>query len=303
MENREPHHGVVGPVILISLGVIFLFNNLGWLDWSVWATLLRLWPVLLIGAGLDILIGRRSVWGSLLVALLLLAVGAGAICFYQTRASAPSATAESVEQDLQGASQARVVIDPGVGQLHLNAMDDADTLLSGRIDLERGERLTTDADLSGDTLDYSLSTDRDEWNFWGPWGMDRNWQISLTSEVPIGLTVDTGVGSAEIDLRQLTITDFVLNTGVGSTVVTLPATGDFSAAIDGGVGLLVVRIPEGVAARIEANGGLAPVSASPGFERRGDTYFTPGYEEAQDRLDVQVDLGIGSLRLEIVSPG
>src|SRR5512139_225381 len=103
MDSRERHGGVVGPVILISLGVIFLLNNLGWLDWSVWSTVLRLWPVLLIGAGLDILFGRRSMWGSLLVALLLLAVLAGAIWLDQTRPAGPSAAAEAIEQSLEGA--------------------------------------------------------------------------------------------------------------------------------------------------------------------------------------------------------
>jgi hypothetical protein len=47
-------------VILIGLGVVFLLNNPGILNWSVWDVIFRLWPVLLIAAGLDILIGRRA---------------------------------------------------------------------------------------------------------------------------------------------------------------------------------------------------------------------------------------------------
>lgn len=53
---------------------------LGLLSWSVWEVILRLWPILLIAIGLDILLGRRWAWGSWLVAaivlgLLLIAVG------------------------------------------------------------------------------------------------------------------------------------------------------------------------------------------------------------------------------------
>ncbi len=300
MENREHHHGVVGPVILISLGVIFLLNNLGWLDWGVWETVLRLWPVLLIGAGLDLLIGRRSVWGSLLVALLLLAVLAGAIWIHQTRPAGPSASAELVEQALQGATEARVEIRPGVGALTLDALDEPGLLLSGRVELDRGERLVTEVDRTGSTLVYSLATDKAEWSFWGPWGIDRNWQVSLTPEIPIELTISAGVGTADIDLSRLTITELVVSTGVGRTVLTLPAIGTLSANIDGGVGELVVRIPEGMGARIDASGGLAPISASPEFERRGNLYYTPDYDSAESRLDMQIDMGVGALRLEYI---
>lgn len=303
MENREHHHGVVGPVILISLGVIFLLNNLGWLDWGVWETVLRLWPVLLIGAGLDLLIGRRSVWGSLLVALLLLAVLAGAVWIHQTRPAGPSAAAETVEQALQGATEARVEIRPGVGELNLGALDEPGLLLSGQIELDRGERLVTEADRTGTTLIYTLATDKSDGSFWGPWGIDHNWQVSLTPDIPIELTINTGVGTSEIDLSQLTITQLVVSTGVGRTVLTLPATGNVSANIDGGVGELIIRIPEGMGARIDASGGLAPVSASPEFERRGNLYYTPDYDSAQGRLDMEIDLGVGSLRLEYIPGG
>jgi len=42
-------------VILIGLGVIFLLSNLGWLDVNLSSTLTRLWPVLLVVAGVALL--------------------------------------------------------------------------------------------------------------------------------------------------------------------------------------------------------------------------------------------------------
>jgi len=68
MEQRRWRGSLVGPIILIGLGIVFLLNNLGLLSWSVWEVILRLWPILLIAIGLDILLGRRwaccsSPWG------------------------------------------------------------------------------------------------------------------------------------------------------------------------------------------------------------------------------------------------
>jgi lia operon protein LiaF len=78
--ERSPIRGsLAGPAVLIGLGIVFLLNNLGYLGWGIWDTLLRLWPVLLIAVGLDLLIGRRSALGSALLALLVVAALGAAI--------------------------------------------------------------------------------------------------------------------------------------------------------------------------------------------------------------------------------
>ena len=42
VEERKQRGSLVGPVILIGLGVVFLLNNLGVLAWSVWEVILRI---------------------------------------------------------------------------------------------------------------------------------------------------------------------------------------------------------------------------------------------------------------------
>jgi len=76
-EQKRGRARLVGPVVLIGLGVIFLLNSLGVLAWSVWEVIFRLWPVLLIAAGLEIILSRLSVWGSLLALVLTGAILAG----------------------------------------------------------------------------------------------------------------------------------------------------------------------------------------------------------------------------------
>ena len=100
-EERGRRGGLFGPVILIGLGVVFLLNNLGILDWSVWEVIVRLWPVLLIAAGLDVLIGRRSALGSLLSLVLTLAVLGGALWLLGTGAITGQASiSEEIRQAL-----------------------------------------------------------------------------------------------------------------------------------------------------------------------------------------------------------
>ena len=77
---RRRGFSVLGPAILIGLGIIFLLNSLDLVPWSTWATLWRFWPIILILLGVQVILGRMGAgWGvSLLAAVLLVVVVVGA---------------------------------------------------------------------------------------------------------------------------------------------------------------------------------------------------------------------------------
>ena len=122
--------------------------------------------------------------------------------------------------------------------------------------------------------------------------------MRLTPDIPIALKVTTGAGDSTVDLERINLTDLELHLGVGQTTATLPATGKFSAKIDGGIGSLVINIPAGMAAQIRTNSGLGQVDVSSDFLRQGDVYTSPGYETATNRIDMVVDVGIGSITVK-----
>jgi hypothetical protein len=65
-----------GPILLIIAGLLFLAHNLGFVPGEGWDTIWKLWPVLLVVAGLDDLIrGEGIAWPILLI-------GAGAFLLY-----------------------------------------------------------------------------------------------------------------------------------------------------------------------------------------------------------------------------
>lgn len=75
MPDREPRrsgHAVTWGFFLLFLGTVLLLQNLELLPWDLWDTLWRLWPVLLILAGVDILVGRGHPWLAGFFTLLLL---------------------------------------------------------------------------------------------------------------------------------------------------------------------------------------------------------------------------------------
>ena len=54
MDSHHDRGGLVGPILLIGLGLVFLLTNLGMLSTSIWGVLLRIWPVILIAIGVDL---------------------------------------------------------------------------------------------------------------------------------------------------------------------------------------------------------------------------------------------------------
>jgi hypothetical protein len=307
MERPIRRGGLLGPIVLVGLGVILLLNNLGRLDWGVWEALIRLWPVLIIGAGLDLLIGRRSLWGSLLVVVLILGVAAGSIALYENRPSRGAGLEqEAIQIGMGEASQGVVEIDFSVGRLEVADTGTPEMFAEGQAAIRAGENLISEARIEGDTLYYHLSSDVRNWTgafVFGSWLNDRLWTLGLSPDVPLTLSIDTGVGATDIDLSGLRVRELDLNGGVGRTVVTLPAEGGARVRMDLGVGENVLRVPEGVAVQVRVDGGLAPVTAPSSYERRDGLYISPGYATADERVDVVISAGVGSIVIrEVPAP-
>ncbi len=302
MEGRKFEGGLLWPVILIAAGIVFLLNNLGMLDWGIWLTLLRLWPVLLIAAGLDILIGRRSRLGSALIALLLVGVLALAVtgAIHPPALAAGSAVerTEEVRFGLEGAERADVEVNFGSGKLTIGALPaDSGDLLTGTLDLSREEILQQSHSVNAGLARASLASS----NTWTV-GVsvpreDKQWELALNRDVPIALSFNAGLGDSNLDLSQLTLSRLDINGGVGNVTVKLPATGRFDLKLDGGVGKITVIIPEALAARIRIDDGLGSTGVTGNFEKRDDEYVSAGFANAANRVEINVDGGIG--RIEI----
>ena len=305
MEERHYRRrgGFVWPIILITLGVIFLLNNLGTLSWTVWDVLWRFWPVLLIAAGLDVLFGRRSIIGSLIAfALIALLIG-GVVWFAVTQApmfAGETLTSDRVVQELAGATSAEVRISFGAGSLRIGALKDSGNLIEGTVLTGPGETVRRDYRRDGDVARYELRNEGVTIGPW-PWGgwrrnsPSRTWELDLASSVPMSLRVSTGVGQSVLDLSELKVTDLDVNSGVGQTRLTLPAQGRVIAKVSGGVGQLVVTIPDGMAARVHASAGIGGVSASSRFQRAGRDYVTGNTATADNRVDLDISGGVGEV--------
>jgi hypothetical protein len=300
MEGRVRRGGLVWPIMLIGAGVIFLLNNAGILSWNVWAGLWRFWPVILIAIGLDILIGRRSQLGSLLVALLTVGLLVMLAFNWGVQASAGSQLhVVAINQGLDGAQDADVDLDPGLANLQLSEAQESASLIEGTITLSGNEQALPRFWRTGDTAHFEMHAQGGQPAAGLDLGENRKlWDLRLAPDVPLRLQLNPGVGNAAVDLTHLDVTRLTMQGGVGSTTITMPRAGRVSVTLDGGVGRLRVIVPPSMAARVQVNRGLGGFDVSGSFQKNGDVYVSTGYEAAQDRANIVINAGIGRVSVE-----
>lgn len=287
---------LVGPAILIGLGLLLLANNFGLLQGNVWAVAWRFWPLILILLGLEILIGRRSTLASAIIAVvgLLLIVGlVAAAVYWGWGGVGQSGVTESLVQEMEGAESATVTLDFAVGELKVRALGDSPDLMDARFS---GLPVEHRYEVRAGRGDLQLKSKGGGFVWWPDAVVENTWDVALSPRLPLILDVDTGVGQATLDLSGLQVTDFSLNAGVGSVRVVMPATGRIMAVVKAGVGEVVLEIPQGVAARIDADVGLGGLSVDGNrFPRVGKYYESPEYATADNRIDLRIDGGLGAI--------
>jgi hypothetical protein len=302
---RRPR-SVVGPAILILLGLAFLVNNFGILDFNIWEMMWRLWPVWLIAVGLDMIIGRRTSWGSWLVLGLIITIIGGAVWFGdnlginfngQWDTTAGPAEIINVSEDVKDAKRATVQIHSSVGEFRLSASSSSDKLVEGTVGKLAGERISKDYYGSNGDMTFILQSG----GFNIPNINTRRgqgvWDLKLAKNVSMDLKVGTGVGESNIDLTGLILNRFEVETGVGEVNLTLPATGKFDVKMKTGIGETTLRIPDGMEAKIRASKGIGSTKYNGMFSLRDGYYVTPGYDNAQNRVDVEISGGIGEIEI------
>lgn len=293
-KRRDRTSTLLGPVLLMAIGVILLMNTLGILEWSIWWSLLRLWPILLIAAGLDLLIGRRSIWGSLLVAAFTLALLAGALWLI-VNGVASGANVQNISQSLGEVTQADVALNPAVGLLRLDALPESADLIRGTVPKDDGLGVEVDFAQQGDQATYSLTTSGDVWiPTFGGLDQDQVWDLGLSPAPSLKLWVNMGAGQAELDLGGLNLESLEVDNGLAFTEVVLPGEGSYTASINQAIGGITVVLPESLAVRIKADTALAGRKLPDGFVPEGDSVYTsPGYSTAENRVDLTLGLAIG----------
>jgi hypothetical protein len=256
-------------LMLVLFGFVLLASNLGFINVNVWRFF---WPVLLIALGVWFLIG--------------------------TTMGPQEMDALEGSVDLEDAKSASVTVKHGAGRLSLSGIAEPGKLVSGQFVLGLDARVTR----SGEHIDAILQPQRASFPdvfFPGNWigGKGLQWDFGFNNEIPLDLRFEIGAVEAFLDLTDLIVKDLVVSTGASSSTIKLPAQAGLThLKLEAGAASLDIHVPEGVAARIEADIGLASLSVNQDrFPKQNGYYQSADYESAENKVDIRIESGVSSI--------
>lgn len=255
---------LVWPVLLIGAGVLLLLREFGYLEMDVGTLLWRYWPIILILVGIDLLFGRRSPLGTLLSVLIVVVVFGGLLAFlflgvnlpdWVSQSSAVEVTRQSVAYPLEGIGEAEIVLDLGRWPAVIRALEDSGSLIEGQV-VSFGTVQFSASDQEG-RAEVLLTTRGSDGGDWLRWfgQSDEEWTIGLSPDVPLDLELDCGSGSGEFDLRELQVRNLIVDGGSGEWELLLPAEWGMGVHLDVGSGAVVLILPASGSAEVAVDGG------------------------------------------------
>ena len=280
--------------ILVAVGLVWLLADLGYLPGAV-REVWRLWPLLLVALGLELLFGRdpRGRRLSLLILVgLLLAAG-----FWL--AFGPSSSGPFVREELQvplaeGVRSASLRLDAPVARLELSALPaDAPALLKAELERLPRQRILLERQRRRDRATLRLRSEGRNLRFQG---RAPRWKLGLHPNVRYDLDLRLGVGQGRLDLRGLELEALAIRAGVGDLTVFFPAKGGYAARVEGGVGRLALLLPPGLPVELDVERGIGRVAVS-GLGGGGRRWYSAG---AGPPLRLSVEAGVGQVEVRVL---
>ncbi len=329
MNNPRKTFSFFWPIVLIGAGVILLLVNLEIIpSINLWQ-ILRLWPLILVVIGLDIIFGRRAPWVGGVIGLVavggviaLLIFGPALGFTYTTNVKT-----ETISTPVGEATSAVYYLETSSDAVDIKALSDSTNLIEGTITHDG----TLNFDVSGTSEKVVRLSETTNPNFGLQLDLifaDRKWDIGLNPGVPSELVLDGGSGSVDVDLSGIVLTslraamgsgssDFILpisadeysaviESGSGSVKIDLPAETDVVLSLDSGSGSVNVNLPPASGVRIEImDSGSGSMNIPPRMEQisgtstsETGTWQTSGFEEAVNKITIKiVNRGSGSISI------
>jgi hypothetical protein len=317
------NRGLLGwGVFLIVLGAVPLAVRNGLLSEATLANAWQLWPLLLIGAGLGLILSRTklAILGGLVIAVTFGLMGGAVLSSgFEIPGGAGGCAGDGGERfpESSGAfeGEASVGFQVDCDELQVQTGPGSSWLVSGSSpDGKAPDVLTT-----GNRLNLR-SPDRPALGFGGGGAL---WEVTLPSDVPTSINLSLNAGSADLELDGMTVRSLSTSVNAGAAHVDLGAAaevGEVSASVNAGslsitlpaptgrvdsgasvnAGAMELCLPPGTALRVDMGG--SPLGAN-NLEDRGlvqddETWTTPGFDPAAPHVSLDLSVNLGSFTLD-----
>jgi hypothetical protein len=309
MAEKRPggsHAVIVWGAFILFIGVVFLLQVTGVLEWQIWGTLWKFWPVLIIIVGLSFLLSNRRGWllAVLTLAILGVCLWISAFQYMPTLSHDVTIVEQQFSYPVIGVERAEGRIDNSAGSLSVTDLQTNSRLLVEINDSHEALRkpqervITMEADFTEQDGTVGIDVKSINQRFWDDWPV--RWDFSFNRQIPITLDIHCDGSRVTLNLKDLSVEKLGLEMDVCSGRLRLPTSADETTMdIDMDVSNLEITVPEGVAVKIKVDSNLSIFSIdTERFTQQGDYYVSPGYDSAANRIELNILCDVGRLTIK-----
>lgn len=300
--------------IFVLLGLIIFLNNMGVLPWDLWVRLIQLWPVLLIAIGLRIAFPRGIL--AILSGLVLVLAVIFALAFPHYFYMVDTEHVHGVSSEIldEGVTEALFTANIGASNVRISSID------TGSFEL-RDKLYSTEYSVVSDNLPvmrYSVSGNkahvrfeseertgsfRVRWSFGRSINFVENMKIWLNPKVVWELDLDIGASKLEADFSELPVSRLDIDSGASDIDIKLGNNLKHSTvSIAAGASDVRIVVPRDLGVKVNFKSALTSTNLRElGFVERDGAYLSPGYNYADNTVEIDFSSGVSKFVLELDS--
>lgn len=305
MKDHRNSPNLFWPVLLIGIGLLLFFSNIGMIEAIDFNILWRLWPVFLVLVGVNMLFGYRIRWIASIISAILAVVVVAFLYFSPViveQLPAAEMVTDTFVEPLEGADQADINVDFDRGNLEIGLLVDGSQLFEAtvvhneQVTYRRSGSSTREIKLYLDDVGVPQLGD-----FLSEQAQVRA-DIGLTGEIPLTLKVDIGSGNANLLLSEIVLDGLEADSGSGNFEAVLPA-GDYPVRLSSGSGGISVIASGNSVLDLKAEVGSGKITLNLAEDSEGEIELDSGSGDITLNLpeglavQIQGSTGSGSIRL------
>lgn len=283
-------------MILVFLGSFWMLESFGFIQWSLWSVMYRLWPLILVVIGINIIFDkvkfiRLITWG--LFFILVIVFG-----FYQQgqykEEMFVSKNSNLVVERRAETKNGQLNMILGGADIEINSTNEK--LLKAHIPNPHVQNQVL-FNNGNKTLRVDLRQIREIHNIGNN---NYNYEIELNRDIVWDIEGEIGAAKGSFDLRDLNINEINLDVGAAQFDLMIGKNSEKTKIdIDGGATKIDITLPEEAGVKAKINGVLKESNMENlGWIKKDDFFITPNYEEAKQKIDINVDLAVGQLNIK-----
>lgn len=243
MQARQGNRRTLVALALVAAGALWLLVQTGYVPKSLLDVMATWWPVLPVGAGLDLVLPHRrlarvpfTAWACLLIL---------GLALFGFALATVTDTSRVVDRDPE-VNSVDVTLDLGSAPTTIGRATDQSLFTAHFVGQPQGQVTSRPGSLGLIEVRPLPGTAL-------PFIRRGRWTIGLPTALPVYLTIASRSAETSVDLTRISLADLIIDAGSGQLSASLPGVGSvYSAAVSGGSGRIALGIAPGASVDLAA---------------------------------------------------